>query len=519
MSNINNKIIFEHGDTISAQDFNDLQDNFENWIENHTHTNKRIPILTFLSDTKIEAKIAEEDFLYNFTNQVINEDFSFSEYTPSYVLLKLSKLSSIYNKSILLGDENTVVKALIYSYSSSYFIDGEDYYFVFKTPTLSEEDLDITLDIPTLDSDDDSFTYLSSQYFQKAQNVTIKKSIIKTWTWNSTTSVLVLELDTLENAFLGIPSLPISPTVIIDDSGVTAAEHVANESLHLQTFAPEAGPMETATQSIFSYPNLKKTHPLFSDGKFLITSNDKFLSLNVIKNELNSNSSTIARSQDSPLDGMFRGNSRNVDWLRDTYFSTETRNDAALTKTAIQDDYNYEIIAGENIRSIQSYVQNDLIPSKSNSGSVSELMNNFYGESRAVKITKSSALSTTNGNSVVTFPVVIKLRPNSHLKSYLYTYYYGKKIKNLNKSYLGNFSGHALYYSSRSNFQYNISEGLFYEKILTLGGPYEPFNIGAEHIYTDRVVKDFSNPNANFEGYAFDKVSISKIKQDETRYL
>jgi hypothetical protein len=115
--------------------------------------------------------------------------------------------------------------------------------------------------------------------------------------------------------------------------------------------------------------------------------------------------------------------------------------------------------------------------------------------------------------------VTFRLAPNTHVKSYFYTFYYGRLSHDLGQSYLGNYQGSSLYYPNRTSFEYNISKNLYLEKIMLLGSPYEPFNYGAESIYTKKIKKDFSNANASFNGYYIEENDLSFVKQYERRYV
>jgi hypothetical protein len=517
---IPNKQIFVTGDSVTNTSLNTFQDNFTSWIANHHHVNSKIPVLTITSDTRLDEIISDNDFLYNFTNRIINSALDIEDYDPDYIVLNLVSLSELYNKSILLGKENTVIKNLIYSYSSSYKIDTDgNYNFIFKNPTLSADvSNNILITVPAI-TGTGGFTFESAYYYQKAQTIQINKNIISDFAYNATTKVLTLDIELLENVFTGIPSLPISAHSIVDAANVSAATHIADTSKHYSTFATEAGLMETAKQYKFACPNWSIEHPLYTDGKYLVSSNDMTLALNIIKNETNSNLATQRRTEDNPLDAMFRGNSQKLSWLKTEYYSTETRRDASILSGEIDDAYNYELTASETFHAAQSFKVTDLIPRKQVTGSASTYYNKFSSEDRVSRVIRNSNTTVQEGNSLHQLPVTFRLAPNTHVKSYFYTFYYGKLARDLGESYLGNYRGSSLYYSHRTAFEYNISKNLYLEKIILLGSPYEPFNYGAEHIYTKKIKKDFSNPNASFEGYYIDEENLAQIKQYETRYV
>jgi hypothetical protein len=518
---IPNKIILNQGSVLTNTTLNTLQDNFEDWIKNHYHTNEKIPILTIASEDRVLELIGNDDFLFGFTNRISNSTLSITDYAPTYLVLKLNKLSELYNRSVLLGKEDISLKNLIYSYSSSYNQDSttDTFYYIFKTPTFEEDGLDIIVTIPALTSNG-LFTYEGSQYYQKSQKINIKKSIIKDYSYVETTyTVLTLELDILTNTYIGIPALPIIASSILDDNNNSAASHVADTSKHAASFATERGLMEVAKENIFATPNWQKDFPLYTDGKFMISSNDKTLSLNIIKNETNTNRSTIARSNDSPLDGMFRGNSQSLNWMNANYFTTEERKDVKVMQNEVMNDYNYEISANESGANSQRFTKSELIPTANVGGKASTFYNQSSGEDRATRVIKDVQIGVTEGTSFVTLPILLKLSPNKHSKSYMYTFYYGKLSKELQESFLGKYAGAGLYQAHRTSFEYNVSPGLYFEKIITLGSPYEPFNLGAEHIYTKTVVKDFSNPEASFNGWVLEEQDIAEIKQYETRMI
>jgi hypothetical protein len=100
----------------------------------------------------------------------------------------------------------------------------------------------------------------------------------------------------------------------------------------------------------------------------------------------------------------------------------------------------------------------------------------------------------------------------------MYSFYYGKKDSTLNDSLIGGFKGQRLYSTKKMDLAYNF-RNVYSEKITILGSPYEPFNRGAEHIYTKRVTKDYSNPNANFKGYYIETKDIGEIRKEEKRIL
>jgi len=501
---------------------NTLQTNFELWMANHYHVHRSIPVLTIRSDSKLTELIAEDDFLYNFTNYQINSDYSFIDDTYDFVVLQLTKLSDMYNKSILLGKENLILKDILFSYTDSYRITDDIIELIIKNPIFTEDNLDIIITVPQLVTNDE-FEFDGDIYNQKPQTIHINKALLASFEVvtvdTPSLNTLYLNIDTLTNAFVGIPSTPIILESIIDDSAKSALNHISDLTKHFNVLAPESGLIETAKYNQFATPNWTKEHPLYTDSKFLISSNDKTLSLNIIKDELNTNKATVTIANERPLDAMFRGSSSNPNWLRGSYFSGEERSDVDILRSVIQDTYNYEVEANETSNIIQTFSKQQNVPVANVITSPNSIWHEASFENRVLRLVKNNNVSVEPGNVMFRMPIMIRLAPNTRNKSYMYSYFYGKKKNNLNKSYLGGYKGQGLYYNSKSDLIFNISKEMFFEKILILGSPYECFNMGAEHVYTSMIEKDYSNPTANFNGFYIKERSLSEIRKEETKEI
>lgn len=521
---IPNKQLFSHGDRITQTDLNTLEDNFQTWIENHHHVNRNIPILTIVSNSKLEEIIASDTFMFNFTNNIVNQSVSFSTLPCDILILTLKKISDAYNKSVLLGKENFALKNILQSAGDYSIIESDSnrdtYKFVYKTPILTEDDqMTLTIEVPDLiklGQDNQEFFYSGNFMYQKPQTIVANKFAINSYVYTENTTygnVLEIIIDVLENASIGIPALPISAAAIRSISGSSALQHVQNASLHPQVFASEAKLAEIPKFNLFATPNWQKDYDLVNDGRMLISSNDKMLSLNIIKNE------QLTRPVDpalSPLDVIFCGDSKDISWINDSYFSGELRDDVTLLKKELKEGFNYEVETNEAGSQSQSSVFTTSIPSRVEDFEPSTMFNMNSSESRAIRMMKNVKMSTTDGNSFKRIPLSIKLIPNYHSGSYLYSPSY-IKLQKTSGTLFSNYAGSPTYSSSVTNFEYNITKGLELEKILFLGSPYEPFNRGAEHLYKQQIVKDYANENADENGYYVREKTMAEIRSKEQR--
>lgn len=466
---ISNKILLADNDTIGASELNQLQDIFENWIQNHYHINQPLDILTSSTYTELDALIVSDDILLYFGAGSSPEGATYIDTDPLPTSIEITAPRDVA------ALEELYVQLQSWQVSNyDDWLDGADPIFTYTNIdaiTENEDDNTIVIDYGA-DGD------------QQAGSIIIDRRYL----YSAATESGTLSL-TLWNNELGYDGIPAQTINVLNIQ--SASTYYKKVLEHLQDRNRHRVIQGANSDNVF--PNLQyytlvggsctlnvvgSTHPVLNETRYMYLVGDIINSLSVIKDDTMLIEATQKKLNSKPMDGMFVGNSLDLSWLPTNYSSGDAIPDASFMKDTFTKDtrmssYDFKITQSNRkhyhltvgIDPINSFTIDAEIMSREIPPGSTNTEDYIVGQ----KVSYANA-SLTPKYKLRSLPVDFILMPNLKEDAYLYQFPshavgdFEYKPSEQNPSYA---------YSSNNFFSNDIKLRLPNDMLRNIGSPYE----------------------------------------------